>query len=142
MRSQIFAEPQPRRKPAFRGPCGRSLLAQLFTLDRAFQLFRGGPISIARSHSFVPPCAPTNAKKNRHIVDHQGWTISPAFERARMAFNFASGGPSTLGANAERSSNAETQTGLDLEEISTDVGFSQCLIAYVKVDSGFLGARI
>ena len=61
-------------------------------------------------------------KNIRHFIACEPRTISPAFERARMAFNFASGGPSSFGGNTGGSSNAQTQTGQDLEEINTDVG--------------------
>lgn len=39
-----------------------------------------------------------------------------------MAFRFGSTGPSAFGNNDEGSSNAQTQTGPDLEEIETEVG--------------------
>ena len=96
--------------------------SQLFILDRTFQLFKGGQFSITRSHSFSVLSTPTKEKNNRHFINCEARTISPAFERARMAFNIASGGPSSFGGNIGQSSNAQIQTGPDLEEISTDVG--------------------
>ena len=48
-------------------------------------------------------------------------TVSPAFERARMAFQFASAGSSGFSAAAP-SSDVQIQHGPDLEDIETEVG--------------------
>jgi len=90
-------------------------------LDRAFT-FLHRPTPAARPHSFSSLSrTPPNALRHLHSLKREVRTASPAFERARMAFQFASAGTSDFGGNAGGTSNAQTQTGPDLEEIQTEV---------------------
>lgn len=90
-------------------------------LDRALT-FLHRPTPAARPQSFSSPSqTPPNALRHLHPLKRKVWTASPAFERARMAFQFASAGTSGFGSNAGGTSNAQTQTGPDLEEVQTEV---------------------
>ncbi len=90
-------------------------------LDRALP-FLHRPTPAARPHSFsslsrIPP----NAIRHLHPLKREVRTASPAFERARMAFQFARAETSDFGSNAAGISSAQTQTGPDLEEVQTEV---------------------
>jgi len=90
-------------------------------LDRALT-FVHRPTPAARPHSFSSLSrTPPNALRHLHPLKREVGTASPAFERARMAFQVASAGTSGFGKNAGGTSNAQTQTGPDLEEIQTEV---------------------
>ena len=87
-------------------------------LDRAFRHFSGtSQLSRRRSFSSLLRTPPRN---DLQISKREVRTVSPAFERARMAFSFASASASGFGAVAP-SSNVRIQTGSDLEEIQTEV---------------------
>lgn len=90
-------------------------------LDRALT-FLHRPTFEARPHSFSSLSqTPPNVFRHLHPLKRELWTASPAFERARMAFQFASAGASCFGSNAGGTSNAQTQTGPDLLEVQTEV---------------------
>lgn len=90
-------------------------------LDRALTFFHR-PTPATRPHSFSSLSrTPPNALRHLHPLRREVWTVSPAFERARMAFQFAGAGTSGFGSNAGGTSNAQTQTGPDLEEVQTEV---------------------
>ena len=91
------------------------------TLDRFLYYLSGTPrLSHRHSFSTLLQTPPKNARSDFHLLNRKVRTASPAFEKARMAFAFGNAGPSGFGTTGA-SSNAQTQTGPDLEEIQTEV---------------------
>lgn len=88
---------------------------------------------VARRHSFTAPRTPPNAKINKQLLSREVRTVSPNFERARMAFRAS---PSPFGGTAGTSSNSLIQQGPELEEISTEV--SQLWLAANSFDADYL----
>ena len=98
------------------------------------KLFSGKVSSVSRRHSFGSTRRTPDVKNKRHLIDREVRTVSPDFERARMAFTFGGSGPSAFGSSVGGSSafgsnaggsNSQTQTGPDLEEIQTEVDIYQ-----------------
>ena len=74
---------------------------------------------VSRRHSFTVPRTPPNLKSSQHLLGRQVRTVSPVFERARMAFQMS---PSPFGGGMGSPGNVQAQAGPDLDEIQTEVG--------------------
>lgn len=79
----------------------------------------------SRRHSFAAPWTPP-----RVFTSRDTHTVSPSFERARMAFHAS---PSPFGALSAGSGNPQTQIGQDLEEVQTEVGLATISPVWIEL---------